>query len=143
MASAVYAKWKTALMNGDATASLAGSGTTGLYCALIDTDAAAFSATDEFFGDLAPAGVVASDVEVLNTTVGVLSDATVDGDDLTFPAVTGAESEALVLYIKNAGANTTWRLVAFIDSAEVVNLPLTPNSGSVQVLWNPLGIFTL
>jgi hypothetical protein len=48
----------------------------------------------------------------------------------------------LVIYRKNAGANTTWRLVAYLDSG-VGNLPVTPNSGDIGITWNASGIFSL
>jgi len=61
---------------------------------------------------------------------------------VTFPAVTGASVEALIFYRKNAGANTTWRLVQYVDSS-VTGLPVTPNGGDISIIWNASGIFTL
>jgi hypothetical protein len=66
----------------------------------------------------------------------------VDGNDVTFSAVSGASVEALVLYRKNAGANTTWRLVAYIDTS-VTGLPVTPNGGDISITWSVSGIFSL
>jgi hypothetical protein len=65
-----------------------------------------------------------------------------DGADITFPSVSGVSAEALVIYVKNAGANTTWRLVAYIDTG-VTGLPVVPNSGNILVAWNASGIFAL
>jgi hypothetical protein len=48
----------------------------------------------------------------------------------------------LVVYRKNAGANTTWPLVAFIDTG-VTGLPVTSNGGDITVTWNASGIFAL
>jgi hypothetical protein len=50
--------------------------------------------------------------------------------------------EALVLYRKNAGANTTWRLVAYIDTG-VTGLPVTPNGSDITITWNASGILQL
>lgn len=66
-----------------------------------------------------------------------------DGADITWPSVAGTVTyEAIVLYVKNAGANTTWRLVAFIDTG-VTGLPVTSNGGNISVTWNGSGIFGL
>jgi len=53
--------------------------------------------------------------------------------------VSGTTAEALVIFIKNAGANTTWRLVAYIDTG-VTGLPVTPNGGNIVTAWNASGI---
>ena len=47
-----------------------------------------------------------------------------------------------MLYRKNAGANTTWPLIAYIDTG-VTGLPVTPNGGNITVTWNASGIFKL
>jgi len=137
MANALFPKWKEALIGAAANSDLTGSGTTGLYCALIDTGVYTYNAAHEFYSDLS--GIVDDDVEIENVTY---TNGTVDGDNITFTAVTGNTVEALVLYRKNAGANTTWRLVAYIDTS-VTGLPVTPNGGSISISWNASGIFTL
>ena len=137
MANALYPLWKDALLDGVANADLTGTGTTGVFAALIDTGTYTYSAAHDFYSDLS--GVVGTDVEVtsITTTAGV-----VDGADITFTAVTGATVEAIVLYRKNAGANTTWYLIAYIDTG-VTGLPVTPNGGNITVTWNASGIFAL
>lgn len=138
MANALYPLWKDALLQNSAGSSLAGSGTTGVYVALVDTGTYTYSAAHQFYSSLS--GVVGTDQEIGATktfTGGVF-----DGADVTFPSVTGATAEALVLYVKNAGANTTWRLVAYIDTG-VTGLPVTPNGGNIGVTWNASGIFAL
>jgi hypothetical protein len=57
---------------------------------------------------------------------------------VTFTAVSGATVEALVIYRKNSGANTTWRLVAYIDTS-VTGLPVTPNGGDITLPGTPRG----
>jgi hypothetical protein len=116
---------------------LTGSGATGLYVALIDTGTYTFSSAHQFYSSLS--GIVGTDQEITSPT---LVNGTVDGGDVTFPTVSGASAEALVLYRKNAGANTTWRLIAYIDTS-VTGLPVTPNSGDIIITWNASGIFTL
>jgi hypothetical protein len=56
-----------------------------------------------------------------------------DANDITFPAVTGDPSEAVVLY-KHTGTETTSTLIAYIDSA--TGLPVTPNGGDINVAWD-------
>ena len=138
MANALYPKWKEAISQATANSALNGSGTTGVYCALVDTGTYTYSAAHEFYSSLS--GIVGTDQEIGATKT--YTNGVFDGADVTFPSVTGATCEALVIYVKNAGANTTWRLVAYIDTG-VTNLPVTPNGGSISVTWNASGIFAL
>lgn len=138
MANAIYPKWKEAIIQASANSALNGSGTTGVYVALVDTGIYTYSASHQYYSDLS--GVVGTDQEIGATktyTNGVL-----DGADVTFPSVSGSTAEALVIYVKNAGANTTWRLVAYIDTG-VTGLPVTPNGGNINVTWSASGIFGL
>lgn len=138
MANVLYPKWKEALLQGTANAALNGSGTTGVYCALVDTGTYTYNEAHEFYSSLS--GVVGTDQEIGATKTFV--NGVFDGADITFPSVTGASAEALVIYVKNAGANTTWRLVAYIDTG-VTGLPVLPNGGNISVTWNASGIFAL
>lgn len=141
MANAVYPKWKEALEQATASASLAGTGATGVYACLYDVGAGgAYNAAHEFFSSVV-AGQVGTEIELSagkTYTNGIFDSST----DPTFLAVTGASCEAVILFIKTAGANTTWRLVAYLDT-NITNLPVTPNGGSIQITWNATGIFSL
>jgi len=137
VANAIYPKYKEALLNNSADSALTGSGATGLYVALVDTGTYTYSSAHQFYSSLT--GIVGTDQEITSPT---LVNGTVDGNDVTFTAVSGASVEALVLYRKNAGANTTWRLIAYIDTS-VTGLPVTPNGGDITITWNASGIFTL
>lgn len=137
MANAVYPKYKQSLLSGDANTALTGSGATGLFAALVDTGTYTYSAAHQFYSDLS--GIVGTDQEITTVT---LTGGLIDGDNVTFPAVAGATAEALIFYRKNAGANTTWRLVAFEDTG-VTGLPVTPNSGDITITWNASGIIQL
>lgn len=141
MANALYPKWKKKRMasGNDANNALdSAEGTTGVYAVLIDTGVYTYSAAHEFYSDLS--GIVGTEQEITTKT---LSDTSVfDGDDVTFTSVTGNTVEAIVLYRKNAGANTTWSLIGYIDTG-VTNLPVTPNGGDIQIGWNASGIFQL
>ena len=139
MANAIYPKWKEAIMQATANSALTGTGATGVYAALIDTGVAAYNSAHEFFSSVV-AGQVGTEIEIGATksyTNGVF-----DGADVTFPSVTGASCEAIVIFVKNAGANTTWRLVAFLDT-NITNLPVTPNGGNITLTFNATGILAL
>lgn len=138
MANAIYPKFKEALMGAAADSTLnAAEGTTGVFAALVDTGTYTYSAAHEFYSSLS--GIVGTDQEITTKTI---SNGTFDGDNVTFTAVSGNSCEAIVLYRKNAGANTTWRLIAYIDTS-VTGLPVTPNGGDITITWNASGIFTL
>lgn len=51
-----------------------------------------------------------------------------DGADVTFPSVTGASIEAIVIYM-DTGTESTSPLIAYIDTA--TGLPITPNGGDI------------
>jgi hypothetical protein len=138
MANAIYPLFKQSLLAGDANADLDNNTTTdGVYVALIDTGVYTYSAAHQFYSSLS--GIVGTPQRITSPTVvnGVL-----DGTDVTYTAVTGNSAEALVIYRQNSGANTTWRLVAYIDTS-VTGLPVTPNGGDITITWNASGIFAL
>ena len=138
MANKIYPLFKQELMKGTANNLLnSAEGATGVYCALVDTGTYTYSAAHQFYSSLS--GIVGTDQEILSKTQ---TNGTFDGTDLTYTAVTGSSAEALVLYRKNAGANTTWPLIAYIDTG-VTGLPVTPNGGNITITWNASGIFTL
>jgi hypothetical protein len=137
MANQRYPLWNQEIMKGTSNCALnSAEGATGVYAALVDTAAYTFNAAHQFYSSLS--GIVGTDQEITGKTqaLGVF-----DGNNVTFPAVSGASAEAIVLYRKNAGANTTWPLIAYIDTA--TGLPVTPNSGDISITWNAAGIFGL
>ena len=138
MANALYPIWKQALLAGSANADIDTDDTTdGPFCSLVDTGTYTYSAAHDFYNDLS--GIVGTDQRISTPTVVT---GTFDGDNLTYTEVTGNTVEALVIYRHNAGANTTWRLVAYIDTS-VTGLPVTPNGGDIVVTFHASGIFTL
>ena len=134
MANKVYPKFKEALLSGASDSSLTGTGTTGVFEALVDTGTYTYSDAHQYYSDLS--GIVGTPQEITNKTIvnGLL-----DGDDVNFASVTGNSCEAIAYFRKNAGANTTWRLVAYQDSG-VTGLPVTPNGGDIAVTQNASGI---
>ena len=138
MANAIYPIYKAALLAASTNVSLnVDDATDGPFCALVDTGTYTYSAAHDFYNDLS--GVVGTDQRITAPTV---TTGTFDGGNLTYTAVSGNSVEALVIYRHNAGANTTWRLVAYIDTS-VTGLPVTPNGGDITITWNASGIFTI
>jgi activator of HSP90 ATPase len=138
MANAIYPKYKQSLLAGDANADLDNNTSTdGVYAVLVDTGTYTYSASHQFYSDLS--GIVGSEQRIVTPTV---VNGLFDGDDVAYSAVTGNSVEAFVLFRKNSGANTTWRLVAYEDTG-VTGLPVTPNGGNINTTWNASGIFQL
>jgi hypothetical protein len=138
MPNAIYPLYKQSLLAGDANADLDNNtATDGVYAALIDTGVYTYSAAHQFYSSLT--GIIGTPQRITAPTVtsGVL-----DGSDVTYTAVTGNNAEAIVIYRQNSGANTTWRLVAFIDTG-VTGLPVLPNGGDISITWNASGILAL
>lgn len=131
MANAIYPLAKQEMLKGNLNMS---SGT--VKVALVDTGTYTYSAAHQYLSSLT--GVVGTP-QTLGTktfTAGLFTAAGV-----TFPAVTGASVEALVIYI-DTGTPGTSQLIAYIDSG-VTNLPVQPNGGDITVAWSGSGIFQL
>lgn len=138
MSNAVYLKFKEAVLSASANSDLVqNTATDGPFVALVDTGTYTFSSAHDFYNDLS--GIVGTDQRITAPTA---TNGTFDGGDVTFTAVSGASVEALVIYRKNSGANTTWRLALYLDNSQT-GLPVTPNGGDITVTWNASGIFTI
>lgn len=134
MANALYPLWKQSILQFAANNNLS-SGT--VNAALIDTGTYTYSAAHQFWTSASGSAVGTPQVIGSKTfTNGVF-----DGADVTFTAVTGNSAEALIIYIDTGTAGTS-PLVAFIDTG-VTGLPVTPNGGNINVVWNASGIFAL
>lgn len=138
MANAVYPKYKQSLLTeADTNNGLDGTSTAAPYAALVDTGTYTYSAAHQFYSSLS--GIQGTDQPITTPTV---TSGTFDGDDVTFTAVSGVSIEAIVIYRHNTGANTTWRLVLYVDTS-VTGLPVTPNGGNIVITWNASGIFLI
>lgn len=139
MANKFYRPWAAALLAGAAGSDLdVNDATDGIFCALIDTGTYTFNIDHQFYSQLS--GIGGTPVRIANQT---LTNGVIDGDNITFTAVAGTVTyEALVIYRRNAGANTTWQLVCYIDTG-VTGLPVTSNGGDIAVTWNASGIAAL
>jgi hypothetical protein len=98
---------------------------------LVDTGAYTVNlATHDALDDV-PAGARIGTAQTLGTKTSTAGVA--DAADATFPSVTGASVEALVVY-KDSGTESTSWLIAYIDTA--TGLPVTPNGGNITVAWD-------
>lgn len=138
MANAIYPLTKQAWLAGTAGYDMDNdTAQDGVFVALVDTGTYTYNAAHDFYNDLS--GVVGTDQRVTTPTV---TNGLFDGDNLVFSSVSGNSVEALVGYRHNAGANTTWPLIWYYDTAGG-GLPVTPNGGNINVTWNAGGIVQL
>ena len=86
--------------------------------------------THEYLSDVSGSAIIAAGVTL---TGKASTSGAADANDVTFTAVSGEESEALIIY-KDTGDNATSPLIALIDSA--TGLPITPNGGDIIVVWD-------
>lgn len=122
----------------DTNKSLDQTGSNAPFASLVTTSSGyTYSAAHQFYSSLT--NVQGTDVAITTPTV---TNGLFDGDDCTFTAVSGTVIGAIVIYRKNTGANTTWRLVLYEDTS-VTGLPVTPNGGNIVITWNASGIFQL
>ncbi len=101
-----------------------------IKCTLVDAaDYTVDLAAHDFINDV-PAGA-----RVATATLGSKSvtGGAFDAADVTFSAVTGDPSEALVIW-KDTGVESTSRLIMYIDTA--TGLGVTPNGGDITVTWD-------
>ena len=86
--------------------------------------------THEFLSDIPSGARVATSDNLSNKTS---TSGIADADNVTFTAVTGDPSEAIVIYKDTTNAATS-PLIAYIDTA--TGLPVTPNGGDITITWD-------
>jgi len=86
--------------------------------------------THDFLDDVPGGAIVATSANLggKTTAAGVA-----DANDVTLTAVTGDQSEYILIY-KDTGVAATSRLIGLIDTA--TNLPVTPNGGDITIVWD-------
>src|SRR5690348_2030170 len=121
MANTVYDKARTEILT---------NGLTGktLKLALIDLGTYTPNfATDQFVSDIPGAAIVARSGALANITLGTVAAGTLDADDPTLTAVSGATVEAYVIY-EDTGVDTTSKLLCLVDHDGSNNpIAFTPN----------------
>lgn len=85
--------------------------------------------TDQFLSDIASGGRVATSSNLTNPTV---TNGVADADDVTLTAVTGDQSEAIVIY-RDTGSAATSPLIAYFDGLQEVVCAVTTNSGATTL----------
>lgn len=106
---------------------------------LIDTGAYTPSAAHDFLNDVPALARIGTPQTLSSKTVGTLGAGIFDAADITFPAVSGASAEAILLW-KDTGVESTSSLIALIDQV-TSGLPVTPNATNIVIVWsNTIGI---
>jgi hypothetical protein len=97
--------------------------------------------TDQDLADIAGAARVAVS-GALATKTAVLSSntLTMDAADVTLTAVTGDQSEELLIY-RHTGTEATSLLIVSYDTF-TSGMPITPNGGDIQIQWNASGMWS-
>lgn len=96
--------------------------------------------TDQDLADIASLARVAT-VALTGEAVTTSSNTvTVDAADATFTSVTGDQAEQVVLY-NHTGTESTSLLIVFFDTF-TSGMPVTPNGGNIDLVFNASGIFT-
>ncbi len=133
MANFIYDKAADGLWGGDIAFD-----TDSVKVVLVDTASyTADKANDEFLSSIPGAAVTATTPNLTGKTISARA---IDADDPVFTAVTGDESEALVLY-QDTGVPGSSRLLAYVDTA--TGLPATPNGTDITIIFNVNGIAKL
>jgi hypothetical protein len=134
MANAIYPLWKEALLQGSSDSTLNGN----VKAILVDLADYSYSSAHNFLDDVTGGAIVATSANLGTKTY---TNGLFDAANASFTAVTGDQSEAVILYI-DTGSAATSRLVAFFDTG-VTGLPVTPNGGDINLNFNASGIFQL
>lgn len=132
MSNLIYPKYKEKIISGGANVDLS-AGT--VKVALVDSAVYTYSSAHEFLSSVA--STIATATLASKTEAGGVFDSA----DPTLTAVTGAQSEILIIYI-DTGSAATSRLVAYYDTG-VTGLPVTPNGGDINIAVNASGWFAL
>jgi hypothetical protein len=133
MANALYPSFKKLCLDGDIDLL-----TDDIRAVLVDLADYTYSAAHDMLDDVASGARVdvTASLGSKTTTGGVF-----DSADTVFAAATGDVSEAVILY-KHTGTDSTSPLIAFYDTG-VTGLPVTPNTGDINVAVNGSGWFAL
>jgi hypothetical protein len=130
MANLLYPKFKEYLISSVLAA-------VDVKLVLIDGADYTYNAAHEFLSDIP---VAAREEISAALTAKTFTNGTFDAADTVWPAATGDPSELVAAFI-DTGNPATSRLIAIWDTA--TGLPVTPNSGNINVQVNASGIFQL
>jgi hypothetical protein len=105
---------------------------------LVDTGAYTYVNTHDFLDDVPAGARIATGTLASKTSTFSSNVWTFDAADTTLSAVTGAESEIVIIY-KDTGVESTSRLLLKLDLAS----PVTPNGGDIVLQYNASGLGTI
>lgn len=133
MANVIYNSAKEAFLSGliDLTSD-------DIRVILVDLADYTYDSAHSTLDDIPAGARVAVSTTLTSPTV---ADGVFDAADVLLSAVTGDQSEAIVIY-QHTGVDATSRLIVFLDTG-VTGLPVTPNGGDIAIIWNGAGVFTL
>ena len=138
MANALYNPFKQQLLDNSTAIDMDGD---TIKSTLIDSADYTFNAAhDEYSGGSAdvPAAAKVAESGALGSPT-VSSSGAFDTADFTWSAVSGDQSEAIILWDDTV---TNDRLIAFYDTS-ITGMPVTPNGGNINVTVNASGWFSL
>jgi hypothetical protein len=138
VANGLFASYRTVVLS--APPNLSSATIKGMF--VDHADDTPVLATDDFINDIASAArvpAIASCPTLGTKTLGTVAAGVFDAADTVFTALSGDQSESLILY-EDSGTEATSDLIAFWDTA--TGIPLTPNGADVTVVWAAGGIFT-
>ena len=140
MANKIYPKYKKALLNGSSGVDLLAN---NVKVIVVNTAGAgtlyAYDDAHEYLSHVPAGARIATSPNLASKTVSDL--AVFDSADPTLPAVTGAQSEALIGYI-DTGVEGTSRLVWYQDTG-ITGIPITPDGSDIRVTVDAAGWFAL
>jgi hypothetical protein len=99
-----------------------------------------YSASHEFLSDVAGGARIKKSNPLTGKTVNLTTGA-FDSDDPTMESVTGADIDALILYL-DTGVDATSRLLMFQDTG-ISTVPFTPDGSDVRIVVDATGWFIL
>lgn len=134
MANALYPKFKQALLNKEHDLN-----TDDIRAILADAADYTYNAAHDFLDDVAAGARVATSSTLGSPTI---VDGLFDTADFTWSAVTGDQSEQVILYNHTGGADSARGLIEFLDTG-ITGMPVTPNGGDINVTVNASGWFSL
>jgi hypothetical protein len=141
MSNQLYPLWKQALMTeGSHNIGLDQVDTVnGPYAALliIGSGGYVYSGAHQWYTDLN--SIQGAPVQIASPTV---ANGLFMGQSVVFTGITAPAIGGFAIYRPNVGANSTWRLVLYVDTS-IVGFPIAPNGGNIILAWNPAGIFQL
>lgn len=96
--------------------------------------------TDQDYADVASGARVGVGTLGTKTVTNSGGTVTFDAADTTLTAVTGDQSEVLLIW-KDTTVEATSPLIVYFDTFSS-GMPVTPNGGDIVIQWNASGIFT-